>query len=96
MAARIEIQCIVKSDRYAPYHRITYIGGKNSDGERWALNFLEAIEGIQDGSYEFYILRGGLEMDVVVSDYHGKKYLKTEADELQPNSLLNLPQFTLH
>lgn len=91
--SRHQILCVTKSDRMNPHERITHIGGKNSDGRSWRLTQTEAIQGIESGKWEFYVHRGGRTVDVVVAkSQYGHKYIKTEADGIQPDNLLSLPE----
>lgn len=88
-----QITCINKSDRHNPWERITHVGGKNADGRAWRLTQPDAIQGIEDGRWKFYVSVGGKSVWVVVSvSQHGNKYLKTEPDGDQPNNLLSLPE----
>lgn len=94
MAQRHEVQCINKSDRYNPHERIKNIGGKNSDGTRWKLSETDAIAGIEQGKWTFYVSKGGRTVDVVIAvSRYGNKYLKTTADGEQPDNLLSLPEY---
>lgn len=91
---RIQVKCINKSDRDSPWERITHIGGTNADGTRWYITQKQAIEGIEDGKWSFYVERPvGNQVNVIVAESrYGNKYIKTEADGDQPNNLLSLPE----
>lgn len=94
MASRMEIKCINKDDRDNPYERITHIGGTNSDGTRWRTTQREAIRETEAGEWEYYVeLPHGDRVEVIVAiSRYGNKYIKTEADEDEPNNLLSLPE----
>lgn len=93
MASNHEVKCINKSDRYNPHERIISIGGVNGDGARWKLSQPEAIKGIEEGKWAFYVNKNGKAVKVVVAlSVYGHKYLKTEADGEHPNNLLSLPE----
>lgn len=89
----IEILCINKTDRMNAHERIRNIGGLNSDGKRWRLTLAEAIAGIKEGKWSFYVSKNGHTVSVVVAkSAAGHEYLKTTADGEQPNNLLSLPE----
>ncbi len=93
MATLHEVKCVNKSDRDNPHERILSIGGLNSDGTRWKLKQEEAIKGIEEGKWSFYVTKNGKTVKVIVATSRfGHKYLKTEADGEQPNNLLSLPE----
>lgn len=93
MLSRHEVSCINKSDRLNPHERIMSIGGRNEDGKTWKLSQQDAVHGIEDGKWTFFVRRGGYEVDVVVSiSRYGHKYLKTMADGEHPDNLLALPE----
>jgi hypothetical protein len=92
VTATHEVLCIKKSNRTDPHERITDIGGRNADGTAWGLTQAAAIQGIENGSWKFYISDGGRHVDVIVALRNGKKYLKTTADGEQPNNLLSQPE----
>ena len=93
MPARVQIQCVTKSDRYNPHERILGIGGSNQDGTKWYLTQENAIQYIEAGTYQFYVRVAYHEANVVVAvSQYGNKYIKTEADGDHPNNLLSLPE----
>lgn len=94
MAARVRIDCINKTDRQDPHERIRAIGGIHPNGGRWTLTQTEAIAGIEQGEWSFYVERpAGDVVDVVAAtSRYGNKYVKTTADGDQPNNLLSLPE----
>jgi len=90
----VRITCINKTDRTSAWERIKSIGGVNPDGKRWKLTLNEAIGGIENKTYAFYVERpAGDRVNVVVAkSAAGNNYLKTTADGDQPNNLLSLPE----
>lgn len=96
MPATHEITCINKSDRQNPHERITHIGGKTggeNNGGPWKITQEKAIEGIEAGTWTFYVTKNDSRVNVVVAtSRYGNKYLKTEADGEEPNNLLSLPE----
>lgn len=92
MAQSVRIECINKTDRYNAHERIQNIGGVNNDGSRWKITVQAAIGYIEDGTYAFYVHRGGVSVDVIVATNNGYKYIKTRNDGLHPDNLLSLPE----
>lgn len=94
MASRIRIQCVNKTPRYDAHDRIRNVGVLNADGTRWKLTQPDAIRRTEDGEFSFYVqdpVGQVAEVIVAVSRY-GHKYLKTAADDEQPDNLLSLPE----
>lgn len=92
MAADVRIQCINKRDRQSPHERISDVGGVGADGRRWTLTEDQAITGIKDGTYSFYVNVDNKRVDVIVAVHEGREYLKTKADGVIPNNLLSLSE----
>lgn len=88
-----EVRCINKSDRFNPHERILFIGGLNGNGTRWKLSQQDAIKGIENGTWNFYVTKNSSPVWVIVAvSAYGHKYLKTQADGEHPNNLLSLPE----
>lgn len=82
-----QVTCINKNNRDSAYERITHIGGA------WGkMTQEDAIAAIDNGTRSFYVSKDGKKVDVIVATRNGKKYLKTEADDSEPNNLLSLPE----
>ena len=93
MTLDVQIQCINKTPRNDPHDRIQIVGGVNADGTRWKLAHSRAIEGIEEGKYSFHVSREGRMARLIIArSPQGHKYLKTENDGVQPDSLLSLPE----
>jgi hypothetical protein len=92
----IEIKCICKADRKNPHEKIEFIGGIKPDGKPWKLTERQAIDGIKQGKYEFYVKnQSGKSVNVIVIDNNRTEYLKTSPDDELMNNLLSLPNVTL-
>jgi hypothetical protein len=93
MPSNVEVKCINKTDRQNAHERIRNIGGVNPDGTRWRLSEEDAIAGIRRSEWKFYVNQGGHSVWVIIArSAAGHEYLKTEADGVQPNNLLSLPE----
>jgi hypothetical protein len=65
-----------------------------SDRPRWRLPLDEAVQGVIDGRWQFFIELGVYDTVnvVVATSPTGGRYLKTEVDRDTPDELLFLPQ----
>ena len=92
MRQTVRVDCVVRTDRVSPHHRIRAIGGRSGDGESWRLSEDAAIVAIEQERASFYVeWPRGRRIDVVVGQGLGKTYLKTENDGESPETLLSLP-----
>ncbi len=86
-----EIKCINKQERDNPRDRITHLGGVNSQGGYRKLTQKEVIEKIKSKNYQFFVMKAGSKVKVVVATSRfGNDYVKTESDWESPNNLLSL------
>jgi hypothetical protein len=93
VAVDVRVQCINKTERYNPHERIRAIGGVNPDGTRWKLTEDQAILGIKQDRWSFYVQTGGYRANVIIAtSQYGTEYLRTAADGVQPDNLLALPE----
>jgi ethanolamine utilization microcompartment shell protein EutL len=89
---RAVIQCINKSDRASAVEAITHVGG-NIQGAPWKQSVETTIDEIESGKWDYYVQKERREVKVVVAVSRvGNKYLRTEADDYEPNNLLSLPE----
>ena len=89
----IRIDCVVRSDRVSPHHRIRAIGGRGRDGQDWRLSEDAAITAIEFDRGSFYVeWPKGHRLDVLVAQGLGKRYLRAESDGESPDRLLALPE----
>jgi Protein of unknown function (DUF3892) len=81
------VTCITQTEHTSPYQRISHIGGTG-----WRFTQEQAVQGILNEQYVFYILKGGKAVALTIGLYEDIAYLKTAADGPQPNYLLRLPK----
>src|SRR4029079_15189740 len=89
MRQSLRVDCVVRTDRVSPHHRIRAIGGSSRDGQAWRLSEEAAIAAIENERSAFYVERPrGHRIDLVVGQGLGKTYLKAERDGETPETLL--------
>ena len=86
--ARLQVTCINKTDCKDAHQRLRSIGGHG-----WKFTESVAIGYIELGEHTFYVDAGPWMLRVIIgTSPSGTKYLKTESDDEQPDTLLNLPE----
>ena len=92
MRQSIRVECVVRTDRVSPHHRIRAIGVRSRECEPWRLSEEAAIAALENERATFYVERPkGHRLDLVVGQGLGKTYLKAERDGESPETLLGLP-----
>jgi hypothetical protein len=88
----VRVECVTRTDRVSPHHRIRAIGGRGRDGMDWRLSEESAIAAIDNERATFYLeWPQGSRLDIVAGQGLGKRYLKAESDGESPDRLLALP-----
>lgn len=90
MPVSVQIKCIQTFRRAHPCRRISDVGGFTD--RRWKISVEDAIDHVEGGAWEFYVLVGETRHKVVVASRDGRKYLKAECDGETPDTLLALPK----
>lgn len=95
MTATHQVTCIIP-DGDDKDRRIDSIGGATGGDKNngpWYINLDKAIQGIKDKKWKFWTTtKDGKSVWVEIAKRNGREYLKTEADDLEPNNLLALPR----
>lgn len=87
-----QISQVGLNDNLDPRDRVGFVGGIARDGSAWKIPAAIAIQGIESGKWKFYVGQGTQTAWVVVATFGDQKYLKTEGDGPEVNSLLTLPR----
>jgi len=88
----LRVDCVSRTDRVSPHHRIRAIGGRGREGDMWHLSEEAAVAAIEQERASFYIERPkGHRIDLVVGQGLGKTFLKAKNDYDSPDTLLELP-----
>jgi hypothetical protein len=83
MSFKKEILCINKTKNTGYWERISHIGGPG-----WRYSEEQAIEFIHADVFDFFIMKDGYELAILIGEREGKEYLKTEKDYFSPDGLL--------
>ncbi|PZX53518.1 hypothetical protein LV84_03242 [Algoriphagus ratkowskyi] len=94
--ARYRIYFIIRDTDQNSFFNILQLGGINNTGDRWTIPAHEAINGINAGLWEFYILedRNEINVKVVFTELGGYKLVATGMGYLH-NLLEDLPEIKL-
>lgn len=93
MSRSIQIQFVKKSTRTDSQLQTRYIGGVDPVGVKWWLSESDAIAGMEDGNWRFYVSNNGHAIWLTIArTADGHKYLTAETRAV-PDPLLTLPEF---
>ncbi len=92
MAVTREVSCISKRNYYFEPHEIIESLGGEYLGSPWRLPEFMIIYYIKQRIEKYYVAVGDKKLRVVIAVYNNKEYLKSEADEYNPATLLTLPE----
>jgi hypothetical protein len=67
------------------------VGGTRASGVKFKITQPACIQEIKRGE-QFEVRRAGRIVKVVIATHSGHEYIKTEADGVQPDNLLALPE----
>ena len=88
---RLQVLFVKKTDALEPSKCLSHIGGKFGHAI-WIETHEEAIINSENGTNNYYVIINGTTVDIKLYEINGEKYLKSENDKLNPNSLLALPE----
>lgn len=88
-----EVTCITLNGRPNIQERITHVGGQDPRGRLWRLTVGEAIQGIMEGKWEFFVnVDGTRQMLKIAYSQNGYRFLKAQGDAEEPTTLLGLSE----
>ena len=93
MGAQIRVQYVSRTSYQEPYARSAEVGGFGPSGVPWHLTLPEAVRGVQESRWSFFVKHAARPREnvVVALTPDGIPYLKSVNDEVFPESLLRLP-----
>ncbi|HTI70730.1 MAG TPA: DUF3892 domain-containing protein [Candidatus Limnocylindria bacterium] len=92
MSDGLRIMCINRTARAEAHQRIRNVGGFDN-GSRWCVSQAWAVAAMESRGYKFFVFVKGRAVRVIThTTPDGKKYLKTDLDGEQPETLLQLSE----
>jgi Protein of unknown function (DUF3892) len=91
MAVTRQVSCISKRHHYFEPHEIIESLGGEYLGSPWRLPEFMVIYYIKQRFEKYYVAVGDKKLQVIIAVYNNKEYLKSEADDYSPATLLTLP-----
>lgn len=93
MAILLQVNWVDQCDQPEPHRRIRHIGGISNQLE-WKHSQAQAIEGIEQGEFVYYVEKDGRVGRLMVGQTaEGWKYLTLRPEGGPPQLLLEMPKF---
>ena len=90
---KLTVHFIEKDKKSKDSIQILKIGGVNNTGQRWAISTKEAIQGIESGQWELFLLSNTNEIPVRIKEEENKPaVLIAQGDGYLHNLLEDLPE----
>jgi hypothetical protein len=92
---QLEVTQIIEVENSKAYHAVAAVGGTMAEGARWLVSQADAVRGVEEGRWTFYVRgREGRKIALVVAVAEdGTHYLKGAKDPIDPVTLLLLPRW---
>ncbi|WP_339869318.1 DUF3892 domain-containing protein [uncultured Algoriphagus sp.] len=92
---KLTVHFIEKDKKSKDSIQILKIGGVNNTGQRWAISTKEAIQGIESGQWELFVLASKNEIPVRIRQEENKPaVLIAQGDGYLHNLLEDLPEIS--
>lgn len=89
----MEFSILVEYATMLDSNRVLKIGGTHADGTEWRLSEQRAISAMEEGRWNFHMMKNGIRIDLVVNNLGGGyKEIRTRIDKYNENSLALLPE----
>lgn len=89
--ANLQVTCVNRNISLDPDSRLSYVGGVYND-IRWKHSVFDVVFHLEMTIHSYYIMEEDQMLELKIASTNGRKYLKTKADALHPESLLSLPE----
>jgi hypothetical protein len=86
-----EVRFVEKTFRLTPWESVTHLLGTKADGSTWRMTYYEAVRRAAEGTAQFYIMRGGVAIQLIVVNNAMAHPCLRAKDDAATEILLSLP-----
>jgi hypothetical protein len=86
-----EVRFVEKTLRLTPWELVTHLLGSKPDGSTWRMTYYEAVRRAEAGTAHFYIMRGGVAIQLIVVNNALAHQCLRAKDDATTEILLSLP-----